>query len=86
MPVRGGVEFDVRAGNLARPQSEYAKKLSGAPSLSRSLRQGGALGLPYLEDNLGCELHPARTAAAQERIANAHVTGGKEWQERSSRC
>ena len=32
-----------------------------------------------LESNLGCQLDAARSPAAKERVADAHVTGGGDW-------
>jgi hypothetical protein len=39
---------------------------------------GAGIETPKLEGELGCELDTARAAASEERVADAHVSGGRQ--------
>src|SRR5882757_7476450 len=63
-------------------------RVSAARKKSPSRLRERGLGEEFstrLERDLGRELHSARPAASQERVANADVAGGREREERIAR-
>jgi hypothetical protein len=93
MPLRGGILYNlvplrspknliIRCGSVLQFAGTWERKLFAKRTLlPRGSREEPGKKLYELEGELQRELGSARTAATQERVADAYIASSKKWQE-----